>query len=302
MRIHLAGADKPRFIEPALLAGHRYLLTTYYKLKKEQPKVLAEMVNLFNTGSDLIIDSGLFTMMFGAEKDRSYDLPFMRDYATKYIADVKSYGIRNVTIVECDVHKILGMPAVHELRKQFADSGLDVIYVWHVEETIDGLLELATREKYIAISVPELRIFFKGKGVSYKAGVHDLLARIRAHCGAKLPRIHLLGNTVELTMRNHLAYSCDSTSWLAGVRYAQGSVYRNGTFRKVHLRSKAFEDAKQAVIHQHQNSLRPGLLTSMPASHDLFFNLVTLADSYHRYQLWLDSHYTWKGTENADPS
>jgi len=301
MNLHLAGFDKLENIQLVQKTGHKFGLTSYYSMQtlpENRWRQHADEIN--QAGTSLILDSGLFTMMFGAGKDRVWDMPYMVEYTKRYVADARMYGFTNAVIVECDVHKILGMKAVFELRKIFKDSGMKTIYVWHVEEGIDGLLKLAQEEEYIAISVPELRKFFKKKGtMTSTAGVFDLLSKISRHCksvGRHLPKIHLLGNTVQTTMKTHVAFSCDSTSWMSGARYGTPVVYRNGTLKMIHLRSTAFSNLLEKMKQE-----RPEIvefingISSSEKRASYYLGLFLSADSYRRYNEWLNSHYEWRG-------
>lgn len=300
MNIHLAGMEHIHFTRVVCASGHKFGLCSYFYLTSLNSDILAEQVDMINRSEiSMILDSGIFSMMFGAESGRAYDLQFMLDYAHKYIAFAKKLGIKNLISVEMDAHKILGMEAVFELRKLFKDAGIPTMYVWHIEEGIDGLLKLATEEKHIAIGAPELRKFFKGKHIGYKTGIFSLLAKIERRCivaGVPLPKIHILGNTVEATMRTRVGFSCDSTSWIAGVKYGGAMVYQNGRLLKVHLRSKAFLDLKAQI-----EATRPEFIEMLdrtydsPKRRDYYLSLFVSADSYRKYQQWLDTHYTWKG-------
>lgn len=307
MKIHLAGMEDHRYARMAVAAGHKYGLASYFNLRRLTESAAAEHSSFMNRHDvDLILDSGIFSMMFGSESGKTYDLAWMLEYARKYIAFASSYRVKRLVIVECDVHKILGMPAVFELRKLFRDSGLEVMYVWHVEEGIDGLLELAVTEKYISLGAPELRRHFSGTGIDYKSGLFSLLSKIDKHCasrGVPLPKIHLLGNTVEKTMRTRIAFSCDSTSWMAGMKFGAAVVYRNGSLLKIHLRSKAMDDLKKQVEAE-----RPEIIDLINSYYKTekrmarYLPLFISADSFRKYQQWLDAHYTWKGNQNAKQS
>lgn len=299
MRIHLAGLEKTGFINSVGLTGHKYGLFSYFHMSRnpdaEQRRCLGLMCEF---DLDMICDSGLFTMMFGSGKGKKHDLAGMVDYTRRYIARVKQYGLPKVTMVECDVHKILGMPSVFELRKHFRDSGIPTIYVWHREEGIDGLLKLVEEEQYVAISVPELRIIFKSHA-KYESGVIELLTKIEKRCAEKslpMKKVHLLGNTIEYTMKNRQAYSCDSTSWLAGVRYGQGIVYRHQNLTKAHIRSPLFQHLRESAREEYPSAFaRVMSMSTTEKMRQYLWNTFVSASSYSKYQQFLDSHYQWIG-------
>lgn len=299
MRIHLAGLEKTGFTTAVGLSGQRYGLFSYYHMgrnpQNEQELVLERMRRY---KLELICDSGLFTLMFGSGKGKAYDLPFMVEYTRRYLAQAVNYKLEALTIVECDVHKIIGMPAVHELRKYFRDSGLPVIYVWHREEGIDGLMKLCEWADYVAISVPELRQIFKQHDAKYQGGVIELLAKINEHTPGK--KVHLLGNTIEYTMKTRQAYSCDSTSWLAGVRYGQGIVYHHQNLTKAHLRSPLFAHIRERAREEFPDAWAEfDTLTINPRFKNYLWNTFVSAVSYNRYQSYLDANYQWIGEQKC---
>lgn len=295
MRVVLAGCENWYFAEMALIAGCKNILFSYHYMKDKNKTEYDKFFSLLSEDIEVICDSGLFTLMFGAGKGGTHSIESMKDYTKKYIEFSKKYPHKNLTIVEADVHKLLGMPAVFELRKHFEDSGMRVLYTWHIEEGLDGLYAMANKYDYIALSVPELRILFKGKG-SYRQGVHDLLRKIKANT-KRLPKIHLLGNTVQDTMETNLAYSCDSTSWLAGVRYGRFMVFKDGKLTPTLLNSKSFEAGRLVLQENFKDSYNEIMKYSDKTDKQLKYKTTAYlsAFAYVKYQHWLDKNYKFQG-------
>lgn len=126
MRVFLAGCEN-EFCEVPRIAGHKFCLFSYFHWKDQSQLRKEKTKYALNFCDEVICDSGLFTLMFGAGRSSSYDLEYMKNYTREYIGSAKQMGINNLTIVESDVHKLLGMAAVFELRKYFEDSGLSVL-------------------------------------------------------------------------------------------------------------------------------------------------------------------------------
>lgn len=302
MKVFLAGLEDRQWVHVAATAGHPYALFSYFHWKKT-PDTNKEWVRdaLNRHMREVICDSGLFTLMFGAGKGGSYDLSFMKDYTRTYIKTAQGMGIRNLTIVESDVHKLLGMRAVFELRKQFEDCGLPVLYVWHKEEGIDGLMRMVERYPYIALSIPELRIIFKGSGKRYQTITHQLLHQIRRHVGDRMPKIHLLGNTVTETMETTLAYSCDSTSWLAGGRFGTCMSFQLGRLKQIRRTSDFFKSWREEIYCRY-----PDIVAEMnreyghrPSSLGYQISNLFSAMSYRHYQDHLDKKFPWIGLKRG---
>lgn len=308
MKIFLAGCEDTQFTSLVTISGNKNLLFSYFHWLGTSPANKAKVFEMFNASDlEVICDSGLFTLMFGVGKGGDYDLAYMTDYTQKYIETAKTFGIKNLTIVESDVHKLLGMPAVFELRKYFEDSGLPCLYVWHKEEGLDGLMRMAEKYDYIALSIPELRILCKGTKQRYQSFTHQLLFQIRNHVGeAKMPKIHLLGNTVQETMETTLAYSCDSTSWLSGGRYGTAMAFQNNRLIPIRRRGDRYEAWRKTIFPQYEQMVKE--LTEWFGHNPVYFdyqacNLFS-ALSYRRCQDYLDIHYPWMGLrrKNAEPS
>lgn len=293
MKIFLAGCEDFPFLYLTEIAKHPYTLFSYYHWANTSPSNKKQVDEIWERyPQEIICDSGLFTLMFGVGKGGNYDLDFMRDYTKKYIEVARTFKAKNLTIVESDVHKLLGMPAVFELRKQFEDSGMKVLYVWHREEGIEGLYRMAEKYDYIAISVPELRILCKGR-VRYQDAVKDLERKILANV-KRLPKIHLLGNTVMETMETNISYSCDSTSWLAGGRWGRFLHYQDGKITAKKISELDYQ--KEAFLFRNHYPAQYEALVKQYGHRSAKYlpYIVTMylsARSFNLYQAYLDRKF-----------
>jgi len=239
MRLHLAGAEDTRFTLMPLAGSSaadatskpNLLCSYYYNRLSMGEKERMRWRNLYDkTDANWIMDSGLFTLMFGAGAGQKYSFDELKRYTVKYIEYLREMNYRHV-MVEMDVHKVLGLDALAELRKYIADNWPieKTIYVWHVEEDIDGLLELANKYPYIAFSVPELRIIAKNRKQKLDVLLNNLMARVRRDA-SKYPKIHLLGCTQPGLMYNSNYYSTDSTSWQSNLRFGRFQMFDGKKF------------------------------------------------------------------------
>lgn len=293
MKIFLAGCEDFPFLYLTEIAQHPYTLFSYYHWSNTSPANKRQVDEIWERyPQEVICDSGLFTLMFGVGKGGTYDLTFMKEYTHKYLTTAKQFKCKNLTIVESDVHKLLGMDAVFELRKEFENCGMKVLYVWHREEGIEGLYKMTEKYDYIALSVPELRILCKGK-VRYQDAVKDLEKKILSNA-KRLPRIHLLGNTVMETMQTNISYSCDSTSWLAGGRWGRFLHYDNGriTARKISEEEYA---KTEYVFREHYPNQYEALKSQYghrsPKYLPYILTMYLSARSFNLYQAYLDRKF-----------
>lgn len=295
MRVHLADTPPLQRLVTAQMAGHPYRLFSYFYIAQmKNPEIVSELWD----GESTIMDSGLFSFMFGSEQGKMPETLEAYDaYTRKYIQDLNDWKYKG-WFVEADTHKLLGMPATFELRKLFKDYEDRTIFVWHQPEGLDGLEKLALRYDYIAISIPELRMM-TGNGIvgggSNKVPrmTNDLLKRIHAVCkrkGKKPPKVHLLGCTVEKMMQTTLAYSCDSTSWLSGVRFGSGFIWnpKDGLL-SVGLRSEAFLRYRSVTKEKYPLAVK---YANDQKNAEYYFDTMTCAHAFSQYQQWLDTRYS----------
>lgn len=210
MKVHFAGYMP--FTQAVDAAGVRYVLDTFYELRVMPKKACQEHVEKLNLKKHSIVDSGLFTLMFGARASSKLTEEFFEKWQTEYAEWVNKVGFKH-SIVECDVQKKISPAFAWDLRRRMKKLVKNqVINVYHLEdENPDKLIDFAD---YIAVSIPELR-----RNVTKKEmlSVCDYITRKAIGKGK---RVHLLGCTEAMLMQRYsFCTSCDSTSWLSGNRY-----------------------------------------------------------------------------------
>lgn len=234
LKVHFAGSDNsmPHMIA-ADLADVKYALFTCYpfiKSKKldsdfrpaDSNKFVPKLIE--SKRNHVIMDSGLFTLMFGADKGKKQTVKSLEEWQDKTAQFVYQNGLQ-CTCVEIDCQKILGVEEAWYFRnrmKQVMPNNRH-INVFHLEDGKKGLDRLIEFTDYIAISVPELRIH---KRKTYREDVHKLACYIKN----RKPEIdiHLLGCTEKKMLeQNSFCTTADSTSWLSGNRFGRvgGSKY-----------------------------------------------------------------------------
>ena len=226
IKIHFAGADNSLLHMVARnVANINYTLFTCYgfiankTLKDDftQPKDNLFVPRIIQPlRNHIIMDSGLFTLMFGAKKHEKQTMRSLMEWQDKTAKFVAQNNL-TCTVVEIDCQKVLGVKEAwffrNRMRKVIPKNRH--INVFHLEDGKMGLDRLIEFSNYIAISVPEFRINRKGAYV-------DEVTRLANYIKNRKPEIdiHLLGCTqIELLKKNSFCTSSDSTSWLAANRY-----------------------------------------------------------------------------------
>lgn len=215
IKIHFAGAEKlvlAKFIHDKADVNYN-LFTVYPFIRKKQRNDKNFVTELAKISRHTIMDSGLFTLMFGAEKGKKSE-KFMDNWVDKIIEFILETGYKG-TYVDADCQKVLGVNKAWEYRRKLrAKLPNRQINVFHIEDGKDGLDRLIEYSDYIAISVPELRAIKK----------KEYLYRVYSYIKNKKPEIdiHLLGFTEFSSIEKYKnATSCDSVSWKQASMYGQ---------------------------------------------------------------------------------
>lgn len=224
IKIHYAGSHgdpNERYAALWAAGARRYLQTAYpYILKKDVDQIeKVEIPWLKFPWKHVIIDSGLFTLMFGSAKNTEKTPEMIKNWMHRLVKfmQVQQFDKDKVAVVEVDAQKVISPEFTWELRKEMRRllPGQEIINVFHLEDGQDGFEKLCQFSDYIAISVPELRIAQPGRFQNTTCALARLARKIKPDI-----KIHLLGCTQkDLLKHNKFCTSADSTSWSAGAMY-----------------------------------------------------------------------------------
>ena len=247
IKVHFAGTEQIHHAYMAYRAGVKYFLFTCFPFICREFGISGFPITCKNAfppaelakfSKHTIMDSGLFTLMFGAHAGKRD-----RAFIEKWMYALANFAIENkikATCVEVDCQKVLGPEQAWEFRTKLKEILPNhQINVFHYEDGKYGLDRLIEFSDYIAISVPELRIIHRK---TFKEDVYKLASYIKE----KKPEIdiHLLGCTQkDLLIRCKFCSTSDSTSWLSGQRF--GRIFGNHIRG---LKKEYFGEAEKAVI------------------------------------------------------
>lgn len=231
-KIYFAGTEHINHALMAKLGGAKHCLMTAFPFVKRGAitrAFIADYLASFCKG--VILDSGLFTLMFGAEKGNKSE-HFIYEWQDKLIEFIKNNDERLIP-VEVDCQKVLSPQHAWSLRKRMRESlrGRTFINVYHFEDKKKGLDEMIEFSDYIAISVPEIR---GKKGVD----TDDVVYKLACYIKNQKPRIgiHLLGCTqLSILEKCRFVSSSDSTSWMQFARWGAHSVVQSGRIVKARV-------------------------------------------------------------------
>jgi hypothetical protein len=235
LKVHLAGLESVGHFEATRLGGFNYSLFTAY------PFVASRMNNtnrkpvntdlpgyIYDNSRHSIMDSGLFTLMFGAKKGKR-DKAYLERWMHNLVEFTHDTGYKG-SLVEVDCQKILGVDEAWEFRQKMQQMlpNNRVMNVWHLEDGLKGLDRMIEYSNYICLSIPELRLH---KKMQYPLELASYIKNKKPDID-----IHLLGCT-DLKMLNQInfASSSDSTSWLYVVSSGQLVTEEKGTIKLPHI-------------------------------------------------------------------
>lgn len=161
----------------------------------------------------LMLDSGAFTIMQSAIKNGGKKNNFdVMDYCRKYANHIKKYNIEN--FLELDIEGAYGFEVYKDCLHLLQDiTGREPIYVYHRWRGLDYYKELVKKYSYVALGDVDI-VNGHSSQVNYIPWFLD--EAHKNNC-----KVHGLAFT---NVRNLAIYpfdSVDSSTWSAGVRFAQ---------------------------------------------------------------------------------
>lgn len=285
MKVHFAGLEQIGFAACVVRgAGVNYGLFSVLKFLAPQFDIKAITYQGVTTEvgpwldrncKHVIMDSGLFSLMFGAHAGKR-DRPFIDSWQDALVDFVKSSAYRGA-VVEVDCQKVLGIEAAWEkrelLRKQLPDH--ELINVYHHEDGKAGLDRMIEFSEYIAISVPEMRAL-------RIPGKNDYIYRLACYIKSRKPsiKIHLLGCTETALLRLcSFCDSSDSTSWQQINRYGTGKVWDGHKLKPIGR--SAFEVNSETIQEQCRQYLKE-VGIDHPQGGAAYYATYTMAAAYLR--------------------
>ena len=225
IKVHFAGSDRGHgesVIDSLRLAGVNYRLFSVFgyingkQVGEDFTDKTGAAARSCEEFKHVILDSGLFTLMFGAGKGKAQTVKSLTEWQDKTFEFIKQNKL-TCTLVEIDCQKVLGVEQAWHFRTRARNQLRNrQINVFHYEDGKDGFDRLIDFSEYIAISVPEIRIIHPK---TFREDVY----RLASYAKNRKPSIdiHLLGCTdKKMLCQNRFCTSADSSSWTGVYRFA----------------------------------------------------------------------------------
>ena len=279
IKVHFVVGNSLGRIVPLKAANVQYMLFSalnFIEHRSSDQNMHTDSLHMVQAGfKHTIVDSGLFTMMFGSGKGKDHDEGEIREWMHRIVRFSQDNDIPNASFVECDCQKIVGVEAAWRLRREMRElmPGREIINVFHLPDGEDGFRRLVEWSDYIAISVPELRIS-QPKG--YRKNVH-MLASLARRLRPEI-KIHLLGCTeYQMLHDNRFCTSADSSSWSSPSRFGYLKGHHVDTMRR--------EEIEQAKEECRTVARRTGLPLTQRSEEDAGRRLVEARWYRAQYEL-----------------
>ncbi len=190
-----------------MVAEHKilYTLESFYYFKEFQIPYI-QQCNLF------LLDSGAFT--FISQSKRSID---WNEYLNSYIEFINKHNVKY--FFELDIDCIVGYEKVLKMRKQLeSKTNKKCIPVWHISRGIEEFKKMIQNYDYIAVGG------FAAKEI--KQSDYPKIKKLIRYANSNNTKVHGLGYSRQDCL-DYGFYSCDSTSWLSGVRFGKCYKFAN---------------------------------------------------------------------------
>lgn len=179
------------------------------------------MIDLIPTCRNFILDSGVFTMINSGKRFN------IDEYLDGYAAFIKEHKIKQY--IELDVDQIYGVEETRRLRDRLENKvGYPSIPVWHTIRGKESFIRDCKDYNYIALG------YFLTEGFKEQVTIKYAKAFVnKAH--SLNCRIHGLGFTRTMFLKDIPFDSVDSSTWSMGKRYGNISKFDRINERMVQL-------------------------------------------------------------------
>lgn len=239
MKIYLAGANTRQSIELLKRYGNKYMLQTFYDIRKMKQSTIKYALN---TCDEFLLDSGAFTFMNSGKKVH------WKSYVDEYIDFINKYDIQQ--FFELDLYTLpdVGIEKTVKMRRYIEHhTGKKSIPVFHACMGMKMYRQLCEEYDYIGIGASGLTE--ECRWVKNTKLLKQMI-KIANSYGTK---VHGLGYTKlqNINKTEVPFYSVDSTSWLSGSRFGRVYTMRYG---KIFYRDIRNIDSKEMNLGE--NNLR----------------------------------------------
>ena len=233
LTIFFSGVEQETYLDILYNLGIRNFLMSYEYLKGKGLKQLKKYPDMH-----LFIDSGAYTYQ-SDPKYEEYTSEQKKKQILEYLEWAKKYKNQIFAIADLDLQYLsnVGYEKVYEWRKKYfepfmLETGVPVCFIWH-EDGLDVWEYMCKRYPYVGLS---LAIDTVDNGYYILRDMFRIAEKYNTLCQG-------MASTNTKLLVQYPFYTVDSTTWLAGLKYGEISVW-TGTkmtrVKKQDFETKAF--------------------------------------------------------------
>lgn len=233
LTIFFSGVEQETYLDILYNLGIRNFLMSYEYLKGKGLKQLKKYPDI-----RLFIDSGAYTYQ-SDPKYGEYTSEQWEEQILEYLEWAKKYKNQIFAIADLDLQYLsnVGYEKVYEWRKKYfepfmLETGVPVCFIWH-EDGLDVWEYMCKRYPYVGLS---LAIDTIDSGCYILRDMFRIAEKYNTLCQG-------MASTNTKLLVQYPFYTVDSTTWLAGLKYGEISVW-TGTkmtrVKKQDFETKAF--------------------------------------------------------------
>lgn len=210
--------------------GIREILVSYFYIRKALKFYEDWLPKFKKAGGIFMTDSGAFSFMGSAYTDEMEKPEFWTDYRKEYIDWCIAHKDYIFSMVNLDLDDIVGRDVVFEWNKKYFEpiehKGIQVIYVAHESDYDKGAISEFTYycKKYRYVGINQTMKKYASKYYNIANHYHT--------------RVHGFAWTEIPILRRFPFFSCDSTSWLTGMRFGTTFIDDGKNFRSLDSKHK----------------------------------------------------------------
>jgi hypothetical protein len=240
MKIYLAGNAPWRengIYDNAIINNKPFILESYFYIK-EQNQWILKMRPFFK---EFLLDSGAFTFIQNNSTKCNWD---------KYVEDYANFiNIQKIDLFfELDIDSIVGIKEVERLRNKLEKlTNKQCIPVWHKSRGKEYWSKMISDYKYIAIGGIVSGEIKKNEYYYFNYFLNE--------ANKNNVKVHGLGFTNLVGLKQYKFYSVDSTAWLYGNRGGFLYHFNGESIEKIIEKNKRLR-GKEAAIHNFNEWLK----------------------------------------------
>lgn len=233
LSIFFSGVEQESYLDILYDLGIRNFLMSYEYLKGKGHGQLKKYPDMH-----LFIDSGAYTYQ-NDPKYEEYTEEQWEEQIEKYLLWAKKHKDQIFAIADLDLQYLpnVGYEKVYEWRKKYfepfmLDTGIPVCFIYH-EDGLDVWEYMCKRYPYVGLSLAIDKV--EGGSTTLK-DMFRIAEKYNTLCQG-------MASTNTKLLMQYPFYTVDSTTWLAGLKYGEISVWNNNhmsRIKKQDFETKAF--------------------------------------------------------------